>query len=51
MSCIQKMTIQGIRSYGPKDQDTQVIEFFTPVTLILGQNGSGKYKFKFKLNP
>lgn len=36
------MTIQGIRSYGPKDQDTQIIEFFAPVTLIVGQNGSGK---------
>lgn len=42
MSTIDKMTIQGIRSYGPKDQDTQVIEFFSPVTLIVGQNGSGK---------
>jgi len=42
MSCIEKMTIQGIRSYGPKDQDTQVIEFFFPVTLIVGQNGCGK---------
>ncbi|CAF0934284.1 unnamed protein product [Brachionus calyciflorus] len=36
------MTIQGIRSYGPKEQDTQIIEFFTPVTLIVGQNGCGK---------
>lgn len=30
------------KSYGPRDQDTQVIEFFFPVTLIVGQNGSGK---------
>jgi DNA repair protein RAD50 len=36
------MTIQGIRSYGPREQDTQMIEFFSPVTLIVGQNGSGK---------
>lgn len=42
MSCIEKMTIQGIRSYGPKDKHTQVIEFFFPVTLIVGQNGCGK---------
>lgn len=35
------MTIQGIRSYGPKEKDTQIIEFFTPVTLIIGQNGCG----------
>nr|AGH55903.1 Rad50 [Brachionus manjavacas] len=42
MSSIEKMTIQGIRSYGPKEKDTQMIEFFTPVTLICGQNGCGK---------
>jgi DNA repair protein RAD50 len=42
MSSIEKMTIQGIRSYGPRDHDTQIIEFFSPVTLIIGQNGSGK---------
>jgi DNA repair protein RAD50 len=42
MSSIEKMTIQGIRSYGPKDSHTQVIEFFFPVTLIIGQNGCGK---------
>lgn len=49
MSCIEKMTIQGIRSYGPKDQDTQVIEFFFPVTLIIGQNGCGRFS-SFKYN-
>ena len=42
MSTIQRMSIQGIRSYGPREQDTQMIEFFTPVTLIIGQNGCGK---------
>ena len=42
MSTIERMTIQGIRSYGPRDQDTQMIEFFNPVTLIVGQNGCGK---------
>ena len=41
MSTIERMTIQGIRSYGPKDKDTQRIDFFTPVTLIVGQNGCG----------
>lgn len=46
MSCIEKMTIQGIRSYGPKEKDTQLIEFFTPVTLITGQNGCGKFYFE-----
>ena len=48
MSSIEKMTIQGIRSYGPKEKDTQVIEFFFPVTLIIGQNGSGKIFLKYK---
>lgn len=42
MSSIETMTIQGIRSYGPRDKDTQVIQFFFPVTLIVGQNGCGK---------
>jgi DNA repair protein RAD50 len=40
MSSIDRMSIQGIRSYSPFN--VQVIEFFAPVTLILGQNGSGK---------
>ncbi|XP_029643007.1 DNA repair protein RAD50 isoform X1 [Octopus sinensis] len=42
MSTIKKMSIQGIRSFGPEDSDKQVISFFCPLTLILGQNGTGK---------
>ena len=42
MAQIQKMQIQGIRSFGPGDVDRQNIEFFSPLTLILGQNGCGK---------
>ena len=42
MSSIDKMSVQGIRSFGPRDQDTQMIQFFAPVTLIVGPNGSGK---------
>ncbi|XP_064608041.1 LOW QUALITY PROTEIN: DNA repair protein RAD50-like [Liolophura sinensis] len=42
MSSIQKMAIQGVRSFGPEDKDKQVITFFTPLTLILGPNGTGK---------
>ena len=34
------MSIQGIRSFGPENH--QNVEFFSPVTLILGQNGCGK---------
>jgi hypothetical protein len=41
MSSLDKMSVQGIRSFGPKDQDTQIITFFTPVTLIVGPNGCG----------
>ncbi|KAK4329104.1 hypothetical protein Pmani_000515 [Petrolisthes manimaculis] len=40
MSRIEKMSIQGIRSFGPDDQ--RKINFFSPLTLILGQNGCGK---------
>ncbi|KAK6173416.1 hypothetical protein SNE40_016870 [Patella caerulea] len=42
MSMIEKMSIQGIRSFGPDDQDRQVMQFFKPLTLILGPNGTGK---------
>lgn len=36
------MSIQGIRSFGPEDRDRGVITFYTPLTLILGPNGTGK---------
>lgn len=42
MSRLHKMSVQGIRSFGNRDQDTQVISFMTPLTLIVGPNGSGK---------
>ncbi|KAK3099688.1 hypothetical protein FSP39_008022 [Pinctada imbricata] len=42
MSCLEKMSVQGIRSFGPEDKDKQVMSFFTPLTLILGPNGTGK---------
>ncbi|XP_028394772.1 DNA repair protein RAD50-like [Dendronephthya gigantea] len=38
MSQIEKLQIQGIRSY----KEPAVIEFFTPLTLIVGTNGAGK---------
>jgi len=40
MSRIDKLQISGIRSFGP--EDPRKIQFFTPLTLILGQNGCGK---------
>lgn len=42
MSCIEGMTIQGIRSFGPDDKDRGLILFSPPLTLILGPNGTGK---------
>ncbi|KAI0474761.1 AAA domain-containing protein [Xylaria cf. heliscus] len=40
MSKIDKLSIQGIRSFGILER--QNIAFFTPLTLIVGYNGSGK---------
>ena len=40
MSSIDQLGITGIRSVSPND--TQYIRFFTPLTLIVGYNGSGK---------
>ncbi|XP_014671867.1 PREDICTED: DNA repair protein RAD50-like [Priapulus caudatus] len=42
MSAITKMSIQGVRSFGAEANDRQMMEFFCPLTLILGPNGSGK---------
>ncbi|EKX42277.1 Rad50/sbcC double strand break DNA repair processing nuclease, meiosis and mitosis [Guillardia theta CCMP2712] len=42
MTTVDKLLIQGIRSYGPDDRDKQTIQFGCPLTLILGKNGSGK---------
>lgn len=40
MTSLYKLSITGIRSYDP--DDSVVIEFFKPLTIILGSNGSGK---------
>ncbi|KAL5606409.1 hypothetical protein BROUX41_002826 [Berkeleyomyces rouxiae] len=40
MSKIDKLSIQGIRSFSPGSRET--IQFNTPLTLIVGYNGSGK---------
>jgi DNA repair protein RAD50 len=42
MSSIDKLLIQGIRSFGAGDSEKAVIQFGTPLTLITGQNGAGK---------
>lgn len=40
MCTVEKMLIKGIRSFSPDNQT--VIEFFKPLTLIVGANGAGK---------
>lgn len=40
MASLNKLAIRGIRSFD--DKSISVIEFFTPVTVIVGHNGSGK---------
>lgn len=42
MTTIGKMLIKGVRSFDPENRD--VIEFFKPLTLIVGANGSGKVR-------
>lgn len=40
MAELDKLLIQGIRSFDPTNYT--VIEFFTPLTVIVGTNGAGK---------
>lgn len=40
MCSIDKLLIKGVRSFSPSNQ--HVIEFYRPLTLIVGQNGAGK---------
>ncbi|KAJ3521830.1 hypothetical protein NMY22_g12151 [Coprinellus aureogranulatus] len=40
MACLNKLAIRGIRSFD--DKQISIIEFFSPVTVIVGHNGSGK---------
>ena len=40
MSSIEQLSIRGIRSFSPFDEEK--ITFMRPLTLILGQNGAGK---------
>jgi DNA repair protein RAD50 len=40
MASLNKLAIRGIRSFD--DKNLAVIEFFSPVTVIVGHNGSGK---------
>jgi len=40
MASIERLSIQGIRSFDPRN--AQTIEFLKPLTIIVGPNGSGK---------
>lgn len=40
MASIEKMSIRGIRSFSPDRDET--IEFYSPLTMIVGANGCGK---------
>ena len=40
MASLNKLAIRGIRSFD--DKSISVIEFYSPVTVIVGHNGSGK---------
>ncbi|XP_058812311.1 DNA repair protein RAD50 [Topomyia yanbarensis] len=42
MSTISKLEIRGIRGFGVESEDVQKINFQSPLTLIVGQNGCGK---------
>ena len=37
---VLQMLIKGIRSFSPDNQN--VVEFYKPLTLIVGHNGAGK---------
>ena len=40
MCSVEKMLVRGIRAFSPHNEDA--IEFFKPLTIIVGPNGSGK---------
>jgi DNA repair protein RAD50 len=40
MSRIDKLSISGVRSFSPGAREA--IQFYSPLTLIVGYNGSGK---------
>lgn len=40
MTSLEALSISGVRSVAP--ESTQVVRFFKPLTLIVGENGAGK---------
>ncbi|GKY96139.1 hypothetical protein MPSEU_000573900 [Mayamaea pseudoterrestris] len=41
MSSLAKLSIRGVRAFSPEDEE-QIVEFYFPFTIIVGQNGCGK---------
>jgi DNA repair protein RAD50 len=41
MSTIERLSISNIRSFGGNASDN-IIEFYKPLTVIVGHNGAGK---------
>ncbi|KAL6740979.1 hypothetical protein Aduo_014278 [Ancylostoma duodenale] len=42
MVLLHQLMVRGVRSVGPSEEETQVIRFLNPLTIISGPNGSGK---------
>uniref|UniRef100_A0A1I7XM15 AAA_23 domain-containing protein n=1 Tax=Heterorhabditis bacteriophora TaxID=37862 RepID=A0A1I7XM15_HETBA len=42
MAYLEQILIRGIRSIGPSEDDTHLIQFLNPLTIISGPNGTGK---------
>ena len=42
MAYLEQLRIAGIRSYGQADDETALIRFLRPLTILSGPNGSGK---------
>lgn len=42
MAMLNRLRIQGIRSFGLNPEDSQSLEFSPPLVLIVGENGCGK---------
>jgi DNA repair protein RAD50 len=41
MASINKLSIRGVRSFSPEAEE-QVVDFYFPITVIVGANGCGK---------
>jgi DNA repair protein RAD50 len=48
MTSVDKLLIKGIRSFNPDNRN--IIEFYKPLTIIVGQNGAGKTVSSYQLH-